>query len=388
MITPKFILRSNSNSPDVEGTVSVLFYINREKVQWSIKIPCINKNWDDVKGLVKKSDPDYENKNLIIHNIIGRINRVDVDYILRKKQLTKALFLKSYNRPDDFETFILYCKHIMKKNRKKMEISTYKMHSSCIKKLEEYNSALIFDDITSDMLDDYSHYLRRTLKNNDNTTHKNMSVIRKYVFQAMRDGYIETNPFENFRVAQSKPNIVFLEEDELQLLYDLYRTTDYPEKYKSTLQVFLFLCFGSQHIGDARKMRIEDFNNVTFTYYRQKLQHSKPEKIFVPISMPVRIIINDLITDRSEGLLFLYMLPDQKMNYYLKEIADFVGIKKRISLKTGRHTFATIFLENNPNPKVLQEILGHSDIKQTMNYVHALEKTKQRGISCFDKFTE
>jgi hypothetical protein len=108
MITPKFILRSNSNSPDVEGTVSVLFYINREKVQWSIKIPCINKNWDDVKGLVKKSDPDYENKNLIIHNIIGRINRVDVDYILRKKQLTKALFLKSYNRPDDFETFILY----------------------------------------------------------------------------------------------------------------------------------------------------------------------------------------------------------------------------------------------------------------------------------------
>lgn len=386
MIAPKLILRSNENS--TKGTVSVLFYINREKVQFSLKVSCLVKDWDKNKCRVKKSDSKSVDKNLIIDNILGRINNVDVKYRLKDKELTKAIFLKNYNRPTDYDTFFLYYENQIRKNRRKMEPATLQMHNSCLKKLKQFKEELNFEDINPDFLDDYLHYLRKTLKNNDNTANKNMSVIKKYVMQAIRDGYMETNPFEKFRVAQCKPNIVFLEEDELQAIYNLYKSNDYPEKFKSTLQVFLFLCFGSQHIGDARRMQIEDFSNVAFTYYRLKLQNRKPEKIFVPISMPIRHLLNDIVGERKKGYIFEHPLPDQKMNYYLKEIAEYLNIPKRISLKTGRHTFATIFLENNPNPKVLQEIMGHSDIKQTMTYVHALEKTKQRGISCFDKFME
>ena len=156
----------------------------------------------------------------------------------------------------------------------------------------------------------------------------------------------------------------------------------------STLQIFLFMCFGSQHIGDARAMKLEQFSNVSFTYFRMKTKERKPELVTVPLSAPVRIIVSDIVGNRKKGLIFENLPADQTMNEYLKAIAKHVGINKDISHKTGRHTFATIFLENNPNIRTLQSILGHSDIKTTMKYVHALKKAKQRGISCFDKFTK
>jgi integrase len=143
-----------------------------------------------------------------------------------------------------------------------------------------------------------------------------------------------------------------------------------------------------QHVGDAREMRLEQFNNVSFTYYRKKLINSKPEPVTVPLCIPLRVIVSELSGEQTSGRIWHDLPADQTMNYYLKEIAEHAGIDKKITLKTGRHTFATIFLENNPNPKVLQTLLGHSDIKQTMNYVHALERTKQRGIECFDKLIE
>lgn len=386
MLRPKLILRSTTNT--THGTVSVLFYIQREKVYFTTKVMCLTADWDNIRCRIKKTDPEFKDKNLILSNILSRITDVDVKHRLKDKNLTKEIFLKHYHRPSDYDTFFEFFDACIKKQRRKMEPATLKLHKSCINKLRLYNENLSFDDMNHEFLDDYLYYIRRDLKNNDNTAHKNLTVIKKYVLQAIREGYMETNPFENFHVHQSKPNIVFLEEDELQRMWNFYKAGDYPDKYISTLQTFLFLCFSSLHIGDARKLRIEDFNNVTFTYYRVKLQNKKPDMIHVPISLPLRMLMNDIAGDRSGGFIFLKLLPDQKMNFYLKEIAGYVGIEKRISLKTGRHTFATIFLENNPNPKVLQEILGHSDIKQTMNYVHALEKTKQRGIGCFDKFTE
>jgi len=384
MIKEKLYLRLGKN--DTNGVIYVLFYINREKVHFTTKVECSAKNWSEKIMQVKKTDYEATDKNIILSNIRSRISNVDVKYRLKDRKLTKDIFLRTYHRPDDFDTFHQFCDDYQKQTRRRISVNTKRMHDSVLKKLKEFAPDLYFDQIDKDWLEDYVVHLKKDLSNNDNTAHKNIAVLRKFILAAIRAGYMETNPFADFSVKQSKPNIVFLEESELKLMYKKYNEGNIDKKYIQTFQLFLFMCFGGQHVGDAKSMTIEQFTNVSFSYYRMKLIGVKPQLVTVPISVPLRKILNDIIGKRKNGHVFENLPADQTMNEYLKEIADYCGVKKKITHKTGRHTFATIFLEYNPNPKTLQDILGHSTITQTMNYVHALARTKQRGIQCFDKF--
>lgn len=370
---------------DNQAIIHVMFYIDRKKIHFTTKVSCKISDWNEKSQKIKSSDKDYSDKNLILSTISGRINNVIVKYRLKDRKLTREIFMKHYNRPDDYSTFYEFCDEYIKKTRKRIDINTLRTNQSALKKLQEYKPDLYFDDINTDFLEDYLVHIKKQLHNNDNTAHKNMSVIRKFVLAAIREGYMEENPFSDFKVKQSKPNIVFLEEAELKRFYHLYLSTDIEPKYRATLQLFLYMCFGSQHVGDAREMTIEQFTNVSFSYYRKKLKGSKPVLVTVPISNTLRKLLSDIIGDRKKGYLFQDLPADQTMNEYLKEIAKRANVNKPVTHKTGRHTFATIFLEYNPNPRTLQDILGHSDIKQTMCYVHALARTKQRGISCFDQ---
>jgi site-specific recombinase XerD len=384
MINDKLYLRIGKN--DKSGVIYVTFYINREKVHFSTKVECTLKNWSEKTMQVKMSDPDWSDKNTILKNIRGRISNVDVKYRLKDRKMTKDLFLRNYHRPDDFDTFHQFCDDYQKQTRRRIGVNTKRMHDSVLKKLKEFAPDLYFDQIDKDWLEDYVVHLKKDLKNNDNTAHKNLAVLRKFILAAIRAGYMETNPFADFSVKQSKPNIVFLEEAELKLMYKKYNEGNIDEKYIPTFQLFLFMCFGGQHVGDAKAMTLEQFTKVNYSYYRMKLMGVKPQLVTVPLSVPLKKIVADIVGDRKNGLIFEKLPADQTMNEYLKKIADYCGVKKSITHKTGRHTFATIFLEYNPNPRTLQDILGHSSINQTMTYVHALARTKQRGIQCFDKF--
>lgn len=383
MITPKFYLRIRKN--DI-GTVYVIFYVNREKVHFSTKVECDMKNWEERKCHVKATDKNAADKNIVLENIRSRIVNVFVKYRLKDRKLTRDLFLKHYNRPSDYVTFFDFCTAHMRSGKDKLEYNTVKMHNSVLKKLRTFNEKLHFDDIDTVFLKNYKRHLINEQRNNLNTAYKNLAVIRKYVRIAYKSGYMEINPFDEFPLGRGTPDIVFLDDDELMKMCNTYNNKEYAPKHKTTLQLFLYMCFGSQHVGDAKKMSIEQFGEKSFTYFRIKNRNSKPIPVEVPISEPLRMIVEELAAGREKGKLFGKLPADQTMNRYLKDIASNMGIDKKINHKTGRHTFATIFLENNPNIRNLQDILGHSDMKTTMVYVHAMEKYKNEGIKCFNKF--
>ena len=108
--------------------------------------------------------------------------------------------------------------------------------------------------------------------------------------------------------------------------------------------------------------------------------------ILVPISEPLRYVLKNLVGDRKKGPVFEKMPADQTMNKQLKDIAIIADIQKNITHKVGRHTFATIYLRKTKDLASLKEILGHSDLKETLIYAHVLDQTKQEGIQCFNSF--
>lgn len=67
----------------------------------------------------------------------------------------------------------------------------------------------------------------------------------------------------------------------------------------------------------------------------------------------------------------LPVISNQRMNSYLKEIADICGINKHLSTHLARHTFATIALANNVSIESIAKMLGHSNILTTKIYASA-----------------
>ena len=384
MITIKLYLRCD-NKEKKSGYVWVSFYTNREKVNFSTKVSCEHKHWNVNSQRITSGDKNAKDKNLILERILARINDVIVKYRLKNRVLTRMGFNKAYNRPTDFDNFYAFVDEHKRKTSPRMEYTTLTMHNVILKKLKEFAPELHFDDITLDFVVGYYSFLRKTLKNNENTSYKNMSVIRKYVRAAYKVGYMDNNPFDDFKIVRTKASYTFLEEDEIKSLISIYKQGTLELKYYKTLQLFLFMCFGSQHISDAKSMKIEQFNETSFTYYRIKNRNSKPEPVVVPLSGVMKNILTDIVGHRKAGPVFDKLPADQTMNQYLKYIAKQAKIAKAITHKTGRHTFATFYLSKTMDLNSLKDIMGHSDIRQTLIYAHVLEVNKQRGIACFDE---
>lgn len=372
---------------DGKAPIYVTFYLRREKVVIPCGISVKIENFDAKTGKVTLGEKRHKDMNLIIDQIRSRINNVMVKYRLRDKELTKETFIREYNRPDDFNTFFEFFYAYTKEHPYQIEASTMDVHLDVINKLKRYAPKLHFDDITETFLLEYKMYLKKKLNNKESTIIKNLAVIKKYVRAAIKEGYMTENPFSEIRIPRTmKGKFAYLTEDELRILVDLYHANTLTQNYQEVLQFFLFLCFTSLHIGDAKSLRIEQIGTKNFTYFRIKNRNSKPEPIIVPLSKPAKYIIRKVAGKRRNGLLFDKLIADQKINEYIKRIAKDAGINKELSCKSGRHTFATLFLYKTKDIATLKNIMGHSDYRETLIYAHVMEESKLDGIKIFNDF--
>lgn len=77
---------------------------------------------------------------------------------------------------------------------------------------------------------------------------------------------------------------------------------------------------------------------------------------------------------KSQGTIFPKM-SNQKLNSYLKEIADVCGIKKNLTFYIARHTFSTTVALSNGIPiETVLKLLGHSKISTTQIYAKVIER--------------
>lgn len=101
-------------------------------------------------------------------------------------------------------------------------------------------------------------------------------------------------------------------------------------------------------------------------------QKTHVESNILLLDIPL-MIINKYKGKTKDGKL-LPILSNQKMNAYLKEIADLCGIRKRLTYHLARHTFATMMLSKGVPVESVSKMLGHANIKTTQIYARITNK--------------
>ncbi|MEM6823242.1 MAG: integron integrase [Verrucomicrobiota bacterium] len=81
-----------------------------------------------------------------------------------------------------------------------------------------------------------------------------------------------------------------------------------------------------------------------------------------------------LAIDPRSGLVRRHHVLDKTVQKFVKKAAQDAELPKRVTPHTLRHSFATHLLESGKDIRVIQELLGHSDVSTTMIYTHVLNK--------------
>jgi len=92
----------------------------------------------------------------------------------------------------------------------------------------------------------------------------------------------------------------------------------------------------------------------------------------------------NLSTDPRSGVMRRHHVLESGLQKAVKAAVDRAGINKRVSCHTFRHCFATHLLENGVNIRVVQELMGHADVKTTEIYTHVMQKDLRTVVSPLD----
>jgi integrase len=221
---------------------------------------------------------------------------------------------------------------------------------------------------------EYEFYLRSVRKCANNSAVKYIKNFGKIIRICLANHWLVYNPFSNYKNKIKTVDRVYLTTEELQEMASKELAT---ERLVQVRDIFLFCCFTGLAYADVKKLRRWDLvigvdGEKWITIKRQKTD--TPSRI--PILPTATVIIQRYVHHphcENNGRV-LPVLSNQKMNSYLKEIADVCGINKPITFHIARHTFATtVTLLNGVPIESVSKMLGHTNIQTTQHYAKILD---------------
>ena len=201
-----------------------------------------------------------------------------------------------------------------------------------------------------------------------------MKNFGKIIRICLSNGLLATNPFQNYKNKIKKVDRVYLNDEEIKQIANKPLAS---ERLAQVRDVFIFCCFTGLAYVDVKNLKRGD---IVTGIDGEKWISIKRQKTNVPSRIPLLPIAATLLNQYQYNRMCLntgLLLPvssNQKMNSYLKEIADFCGIDKPITFHIARHTFATtVTLLNGIPIESVSKMLGHTNIQTTQHYAKILD---------------
>ena len=341
--------------------------------------------WDGKRQRVKPSDQhEYLNKQLSL--IQQKVNQAFLFLQINESKFTlddiynKFKGEKSKKSYGILEVYDLYLARIIKLVNKDIKKVTYNkyvesgIHLKSFVKAHYNKKDILCNNLKSSFLDEYEYFLKTEKSLQQSTINKAIQRFRKIVKFALAQEYMSRDPFIMYRYKTVKKEVVYLDLDELTRLEKHHFEIQRVAKIKD---LFIFCCYTGLAFKEMSALRSSDI----FVGFDGKkwlnVNRAKTGRSYnIPLLNRALKVIEKYYTEEEEELLFP-RISNVNFNSYLKEIADVVGIKKRLTHHIARKTFATTVLLYNDVPmEIVSELLGHSKIQTTQQHYGKIVQKK------------
>jgi site-specific recombinase XerD len=228
--------------------------------------------------------------------------------------------------------------------------------------------------IDHEFITSYEFYLKSVCNCCQNTTSKYIKNFGKIIRICIANGWLDKNPFINYKGKIVEVERAFLSMEEIETMLNKVFVSDRLNLVKD---IFLFSCFTGLAYSDVKKLSRKNIaigvDGDRWIYINRTKTDTRSN---IPI-LPIASFLLEKYEDHPQVVnqeKLLPILSNQKMNSYLKEIADACEINKELTFHIARHTFATtVTLSNGVPIESVSKMLGHKNLKTTQHYAKILD---------------
>lgn len=377
-----FNRRKTRDVDSYKKTIEIEVYFDNKKrmyINTGIKVEerCFDKKRNEIneKCNLRKEYNDY------LTAIIDNIRKWELQAKKDGQPFTREYLEKAREKAEATKgNFLEYCAKINDNEYQSgiIKLASWKKYRSMIFAIDRYCSEnhilLTYDKLTIEFVTELHQYLSQ--KYAPSFLNRTFTNLKKFTDRAIDDGLVTGNPFGKYKRIKERPSErTALSTDELQRLEGLDRkllnTIDFNMEH--ILDRFLFSCYTGLRISDSQRLTAKNFMQSTYGLTLDIVtEKGAGKRVVIPLDLmfdgKASAIANKYLAQNLPHLFPLF--SDQKINAKLKILAGLAQIKIPLTFHTARHTCATMLAEKTGNPFVIMQILGHSDIKTSMIYIH------------------
>jgi len=401
MATTRVILRKERADSQGAAPLYLRITYQRKSAYVSLKLNVPIKKWDEINSRLKPSFPDAQAVNSWI---LQKQSELEKTWLKEKRNNAKIqvheLKEQIYGKAEiDFfeiakEDYISF--------REKGKINTWKRSVSIITKFQEYLKvdSIPFSKITLETIKEYETYCRITKGNKTNSIQRDMKYIRKMFIMAEKRGWIERsqNPFNFYKIDYDPTPVAFLKLDQIKKFEELENIK--PGNEQLFHDIFMFTVYGiGQRVSDSFLLKRKNYDGKSLELISKKTG----EQIFINLTQKARTILEKYITKdhKPDDFIFPVLtnysgLKDKEIlnkaiaskttvyNKTLDRFAKRLEFGNKLTTHIARHTWATRAGQLGVRLEIIQAILGHSNIQQTMRYRHIINEELNNAISIIE----
>ncbi|SFF68922.1 Site-specific recombinase XerD [Salegentibacter agarivorans] len=347
-------------------------------------------DWDNNLSQLLPGTPDSQVLNNYLTKVKADILRIHQRFLFGDKQFSAQDIIDSYSGKEKLKTIKnqkmvlqIFQDHNDKVDRlvgKDFAAGTAERYRTAKKHVEEYikkeykTSDIPVKDVNHKFITGFEYYLKTERNCAHNSAIKYITNFKKIIRIAFTNEWISRDPFQNWKGKLKVVDREFLTEGELQALISKEIKN---ERLSLVKDIFTFSCFTGLCYADVKKLSEKEVV-VGFDGKRWiKTNRTKTKtRSSIPILPTAEAILEKYSAhpEVSEKHL-IPILSNQKMNAYIKEIADICGINKNLTFHLARHTFATtVTLSNGVPIESVSKMLGHKNLQTTQHYAKILDR--------------
>ena len=387
-----FYIRRDKTNKRGEAPVFMRLTINGERADASIKRFIEPHAWNSAKGKANEKSRGGKDLNLYLDAISANILRIQRDLELDKKEVSAQIILNRYlgKEQSDRHTLMEVFRAHNEKCRALSGISlapgTVIRYETSLRLTEAFlrttykKEDCYLDEITHQFVEDYDFYLRTVRRCCHNTTTKYLLNFKKIIRIALAKGWMKKDPFAQVHFHFEPVEREFLEKQELKVLLNKEITIT---RLAQVRDIFCFCCLTGLAFMDVQQLKPEHLvADIHGKIWIRKARQKTKNMCNIPLLDEAQKIIDryrDHPYCQTHGVL-LPVCSNQKMNSYLKELADICGIRKNLSTHCARHTFATLTLASGATIDNVAKMLGHANVNMTRRYAKVLDSSIMRDM--------